>query len=234
MRVVALKVLGCIAVGAMGQIGQARELATPAGSASQEAQALPPGNLAGDAGAVQLQPGEVFTPNRSAGPPPWDRGPSGGVLSLAMALQAAQAAVAACDSQAHASVAVAVVDSVGQPRATLAADGARGWHIYSATRKALTAAALKEPSSRAVADMAANPALAAQLRPNMTTLPGAVPLWAGGELVGAIGVSGARSGEQDEKCAAAGAFRVRHRLKLATPTPMSNEMQEPGNANRRL
>jgi uncharacterized protein GlcG (DUF336 family) len=216
VRVAVLKVLGWAIAGLIGIVAQAQESATlGTGSVSQEAQTLPPGNLAGDAGAVQLRPGEVFRPNRAAGPPPWDRGPDGGVLRLSVALEGAHAAIAACESQAHVAIAVGVLDSAGQPRATLAADGVRGWHIYSATRKALTAVALKVPSSRAVAGMAANPVLAAQLRPNMTTLPGAVPLWAGGELVGAIGVSGARSGEQDEKCAAAGARRIGYRLKTA-------------------
>jgi uncharacterized protein GlcG (DUF336 family) len=171
-------------------------------------QTIPPGNLAGDAGAVQLHPGERFDPYAGGRPPPWDRGPIARGPTVAVALQGVHAVLSAC-----AKVAVAVLDTAGQPRATAAADGVRGWHIYSATRKALTALALKEPSSKAVVDAAADPTVAAKIQANMTILAGAVPIWSKNELVGAIGVSGARSGEEDEKCAVAGATAVETTLK---------------------
>lgn len=170
-------------------------------------QKIPSGNLAGDAGAVQLHVGERFDPYVGGGPPPWDRGPIARGPTVAAALEGVRAALGTCGA-----VAAAVVDTAGQPRATEAADGVRGWHIYSAIRKALTALALKEPSSKAVADAAADPAIGAKIQPNMTTLPGAVPIWTKGELVGAIGVSGARSGEEDEKCAVSGAAAIEAKL----------------------
>jgi len=169
--------------------------------------AVPPDYLSGDQGAVQLRPGATFVPYPGGGPPPWERGPMARGPSLALALKAAQAAIAHCASTINAHVAVAVIDAVGQPRATMAADGIRGWHIYNATRKALTALAFREPSSQVAATLA-NPAIAARLKPNMSTLPGAVPLWAGHEVVGAIGVSGARNGDLDQTCAAAGAAAI--------------------------
>jgi glc operon protein GlcG len=171
-------------------------------------QTIPPGNLAGDAGAVQLHLGEHFDPYAGGGPPAWDRGPIARGPTAAAALEGVQAALRACGS-----VAAAVLDTAGQPRATEAADGIRGWHIYSATRKALTAVALREPSSKAIADAAADPTVAAKLGANMTTLAGAVPIWSKKEFVGAIGVSGGRSGEEDEKCAVAGAAAVEAALK---------------------
>lgn len=171
--------------------------------AAASEQTLPPGSLPGDSGAVQLRPGEHFDPYAGGGPPPWDRGPIARGPSVAVALKGVNAALKACGS-----VAAAVVDVAGQPRVTMAADGIRGWHIYNATRKALTALALKLPSSSAVAEAAANPDVAAKLQPNMTTLAGAVPIWSNNELVGAIGVSGSRSGEEDERCAKAGAAAI--------------------------
>lgn len=173
---------------------------------------VPPSNLTGDRGAIQLRPGETFVPWPGGGPPPWDRGPLAPGPTLALAIEAAQAAIGACASIAHARVGVAIIDSAGQPRVTLAADGVRGWHIYSGLRKALTALALKEASSKAVEDAAANPAVAALIKPNMTTIAGAVPLQAGGEVVGAIGVSGAPSGTIDEQCAMIGASQIQSRL----------------------
>jgi uncharacterized protein GlcG (DUF336 family) len=40
--------------------------------------------------------------------------------------------------------------------------------------------------------------------PRVTALAGAIPIEAGGSLLGAIGVSGAPGGEADEACAKAG------------------------------
>jgi len=180
-----------------------------------QAPALPPAGLPGDGGAVQLKAGESFDPYRNGGPPPWDRGPIARGPSMAVALDGARAAITACRAQAMSAVAVSVVDSAGQPRLTLAADGVRGWHAYSATRKALTALAFAEPSSKVAGHLAADATLAARLESNMTTLPGAVPLLSGDLVVGAIGISGSRSGEQDEKCAMAGAAAMRAGLRNA-------------------
>ncbi len=175
-------------------------------------QNIPVTNLSGDRGPEQPHPGAAFVPFAGGGPPPWERGPLARGPSLSVALKAAEAAIAACDAEAHMPIAVSVVDSIGQPRAQLAADGRRGWHIYNATRKALTAIGFGEPTSKAAAD-AATTAGAAKLKANMSTLPGAVPLLAGSAVIGAIGVSGTKTGAQDEKCAAAGAAAVTDQLK---------------------
>jgi len=173
---------------------------------------IPPDYLTGDRGATQLKPGEAFVPFPGGGPPPWSRGPLAAGPSLAAATKAAQTAIAVCASTAHALIGVSVLDSIGQPKVTMAADGARGWHIYNATRKALTAVGFSEPSSKVAADLG-KPEVAARIKPNMTTMAGAVPLMAGSRLMGAIGVSGAMGGEQDEKCAAAGAAAIAGQLK---------------------
>jgi len=173
---------------------------------------VPPDYLTGDRGATQLKPGEVFVPFPGGGPPPWSRGPLARGPSLAAASKAAQTAIAVCASTAHALVGVSVLDAIGQPKVTMAADGARGWHIYNATRKALTAVGFKEPSSEVAADIG-KPDVAARVKPNMTTMAGAVPLMVGSEVIGAIGVSGAMGGDQDEKCAAAGASAIADQLK---------------------
>ncbi len=91
------------------------------------------------------------------------------------------------------------------------ADGANPGRIYMAVRKTLTALAFRTPSSEAQAKIAADPAAAAMVKPNMATVPGAVPLLVGDQLLGAVGVSGATS-QQDEKCAVAGAAKIKARL----------------------
>lgn len=168
---------------------------------------MPPVSLPGDQGATQMKPGEVFVPFAGGGPPPWDSGPLAAGPTAAEAFGGARAAIAACAAQ-HFPIGVSVIDSIGQPRATMVADGARGWHTYSSLRKALTALALEEPSSLAMKEVAGATPLAVRIKPYMTTMPGAVPLVVRGKLIGAIGVSGGRSGEIDESCAKAGAAYI--------------------------
>jgi uncharacterized protein GlcG (DUF336 family) len=43
---------------------------------------------------------------------------------------------------------------------------------------------------------------------------GAVPIEAAGMIVGAVGISGAPSGEEDDRCARAGVDTVKARLEL--------------------
>lgn len=126
--------------------------------------------------------------------------------SLAMALRAAQAAVNACKAAGY-RVGVAVIDSVGEARAMLTADGSDGSHVFVAHRKALTALTFAMPSSEANAKAPGDPAMLARVTPNMFVEGGAVPILRGGKVIGAIGVSGAGGapiGHQDELCAAAG------------------------------
>jgi uncharacterized protein GlcG (DUF336 family) len=93
------------------------------------------------------------------------------------------------------------------------AEGSDGGHVYVAVRKALVALAFKMPSSKASEVVPADNALLARVTPNMFVMEGAVPLMAGNEVIGAIGVSGAAGGNQDEVCAIAGLNKTRERLK---------------------
>ena len=49
--------------------------------------------------------------------------------------------------------------------------------------------------------------------PNMVAVGGGVPIKAGNEVIGAVGVSGAPGGEKDEVCANAGIAKVADALK---------------------
>jgi uncharacterized protein GlcG (DUF336 family) len=185
----------------------------PASPRSLPADNLPPFGMLDDAGHL------VPTPNipasalhRGPGSPPEStaRGPS-----LAVAIAAAQAALNACSAAGY-RVGVSVIDSAGEARAMLTADGSDGSHVFVAMRKALAALSFKMPSSEANARAPADPALLARVTPNMFVEGGALPIRLKGEVIGAIGVSGAAGapiGHQDEVCAAAGIKLLQSRLK---------------------
>jgi uncharacterized protein GlcG (DUF336 family) len=154
------------------------------------------------AGVLHRGPGSV--PESSA------RGPA-----LALAIEAARAAVDRCAAAGY-RIGATVIDSAGEARAMLTADGADGSHVFVAMRKALTALAFRMPSSQASEQVPNDKALLARVTPNMFVEGGAVPIMAGDDVIGAIGVSGAGGrviGRQDERCALAGLNRIRNQLK---------------------
>jgi len=107
---------------------------------------------------------------------------------------------------------VAVIDSAGEARALLTADGSDGSHVFVAMRKALAALAFQMPSGIAAERVTQDPALLKRVTPNMFVEPGALPIKVGDKTIGAIGVSGAAGtpiGHQDELCAAAGLGRIK-------------------------
>jgi glc operon protein GlcG len=149
----------------------------------------------------------MVAPPRPAGsPPPAMPDPVEGP-SLAVALSAAQAALAQCGKD-KLNVGVAVVGSQGNLLVGLTADGARPGRIFSGTRKASAAAAFGVATSVVQERLRAqDSATLAAFKPYMVGMPGAVPLLKNGKVLGAIGVSGA-TGQQDEACALAGAVAV--------------------------
>ena len=146
-------------------------------------------------------------PPRPPVPPPAIAAPT-----PALALEAAQAALARCAAD-NLKVAVAVSDSAGNLLVGLTMADAPPGRIYNAARKNLVAIAFKAPSSSVQARLRAGDKEAiAQLKPAMTAFPGAVPLMAGDRLLGAIAISGQAQGK-DEVCAAAGAAGITARLR---------------------
>ena len=135
------------------------------------------------------------------------RGPA-----LDLAIEAARAAVDTCAAGGF-YIGATVIDTSGQPRAALEAEGSDGGHVYVAVRKALVALTFKMPSSKASMAVQNDKALLARVTPNMFVMEGAVPIMAGTELIGAIGASGAAGGDQDEVCAIAGLNKIKDRLK---------------------
>lgn len=134
------------------------------------------------------------------------------VLSLELANQIAAATVAACSANGHA-VTAAVVDRAGNLRALQRADNA-GPHTLEASRlKAYTSASARNNTLAMMEAAQKNPA-AANLKdiPGFLLLGGGVPVRAGSEVIGAVGVGGAPGGHLDEQCAVAALDQVKAAL----------------------
>jgi len=134
------------------------------------------------------------------------------VLPASLAAEAANAAIDACQRQGY-RVSVALVDRSGVTRVLVRGDGAGPHTLDSSRRKAYTAATFKAPTSRLTDNVNSNPA-AVGLRDihGVLLLAGGLPIQAGAEVVGAIGVGGAPGGNLDEACAQAGIDRIKDRL----------------------
>jgi uncharacterized protein GlcG (DUF336 family) len=134
-------------------------------------------------------------------------------MPLDIAVEAAQAAVDACAAKKF-NVTAAVVDRAGVVRAVLRADRAGPHTLDSAIRKAFTAASMRTPTMKIAENVGKNPA-AAQLVSieGFLILAGGVPVKAGEETIGAIGVGGAPGGDIDDECARAGIDAVSAKLK---------------------
>ncbi|MGB6310037.1 MAG: heme-binding protein [Steroidobacteraceae bacterium] len=132
--------------------------------------------------------------------------------SIDLMLEAAKAIVGACKGY-H--VGVSVIDSAGTPKLYYIPDGTDGSHAYTGFRKAYTALTFKMPTSQVGALTRTDPSVAARIKSdtNLLTFAGGLPLTVGGEVIGAIGVSGAEPSAKDEECALAGIGKIKDRLK---------------------
>jgi uncharacterized protein GlcG (DUF336 family) len=136
-------------------------------------------------------------------------------IATALAVEAAETAIASCSAQGL-KVTALVVDSAGTPIAMISGDGAAAITQRIASGKATTALKMKMTSGEAGERAKTDPAFMAQLMadPAMgTPRQGGVPLMIGSDVVGAIAVSGAPSGAQDEPCARAGIAKIESRMK---------------------
>ena len=125
-------------------------------------------------------------------------------LTPATALAAASEALKVCNEQGY-QVAVAVTDRSGVPQVMLR-DRFAGPHTpETAIRKAYTAASFKtDTTSLAKLTQATEVTSGIRHVDRILALGGGLPIESAGSLIGAIGVSGAPSGEADDVCAQAG------------------------------
>lgn len=133
-------------------------------------------------------------------------------ISVAMAKSIAEGALDEC-TKAGFRVAVTVIDRAGYIKVTLRGDGAGSRNLEGARRKAYTALTFRATTEETIKRVANNPEVAAfRDYRDVLLLGGGVPIKAGEEIIGAVGVSGAPSG-RDEPCAKAGIDRVADHLK---------------------
>jgi uncharacterized protein GlcG (DUF336 family) len=132
-------------------------------------------------------------------------------VSMAMAQTIANAALAQCESMGF-KVAAAVVDRGGQTIVMLRGDGA-GLHTpEGAERKAYTARTFSQPSADFAKRLVDRPdTVGSRQYTRVLSLAGGLPIKAGNEVVGAVGVSG--SPGKDDVCSQAGIDKVADQLK---------------------
>jgi len=130
--------------------------------------------------------------------------------SRGITLEGARRLVAAAEAKARAdgaAGAIVVVDAGGNVILVSRLDGTFPAATEVATGKARTAALFRRPT-KALEEVVNQGRTAMATLPGVTTftpLQGGIPILAGGEFVGAIGVSGARSAAHDEEIAAVAA-----------------------------
>jgi uncharacterized protein GlcG (DUF336 family) len=140
-------------------------------------------------------------------------------LSAPLANELVGESVAQCAAKGYTVTAV-VVDLDGVRQALLRGNGAPIHTLDNAFYKAYSAASLtlvrKEDSTRVMAERMAKaaPSTVPQTPlPNVTYAVGGVTIMAGGNAIGAIGVSGAPGGQFDEECARAALAKIADRMK---------------------
>jgi uncharacterized protein GlcG (DUF336 family) len=134
------------------------------------------------------------------------------VLTAALAVEAAQAAIAACKAQGY-NVTVTVADRMGTPKVLIVRDGPPGVGAEATRRKAYTAAVQRvstgDYTKRVSTPGAFNPGM---FDSQLATGPGGVPIKVGEDTIGGIAVGGAPGGDKDEACAIAGIDKIKDRL----------------------
>ena len=133
-------------------------------------------------------------------------------ISLALASEAAMAAVAECAAKGY-FVTAAVVDRAAQLKSMARGDNSGPHTVDSSRRKAYTAASLRVPTTALLELSQKNPGAAnlGQIDGFML-IGGGLPIRAGNEVIGGIGVGGAPGGHLDDACAQARIDKIKDRL----------------------
>ena len=133
-------------------------------------------------------------------------------MSLDTALKAAQAAIQTCRKEGV-QVAVTIVDRGGHPQVVLRDVLAQDFTLKVSKQKAYTAMTFNSVTSTMVGRFK-DPFSIGKID-GIVISAGGVPINAGGNIIGGIGVSGAPSGVTDEKCANAGLEAIHADLEMA-------------------
>lgn len=132
------------------------------------------------------------------------------VLPLEAAMKVAQGAMERCKADGY-KVSVTIVDASGAVKLQLRGDGTNAHTVELSKQKAYTAMTYKRTSAETLTMWKT-----AGVFPNIpgtVAIGGGVPIKAGADVIGGIGVSGAPGGEKDEVCADEGIKKIASILK---------------------
>jgi uncharacterized protein GlcG (DUF336 family) len=133
-------------------------------------------------------------------------------VSMAMSLAIIQGALDQCTKDGY-KVSVTIVDKGGNVAASVRGDGT-GPHTMEFSRLKAYTARTRNQTSLQTMKLLEDPSNAfIRQIPGVVGVGGGVPIRAGTEVIGAVGVSGAPGGEKDEVCANAGIAKVADALK---------------------
>lgn len=132
-------------------------------------------------------------------------------ISLAVAQSVANGALEKCQSMGY-KVSVVVLDRAGVQIVLLRGDGAGLHTVEGADRKAYTARTYRAPSADFAKRVASDPGYAQAVHySRVLALGGGLPIKAGTDVIGAVGVSG--SPGKDDVCSQAGIDKVADQLR---------------------
>ena len=133
-------------------------------------------------------------------------------VSMALSMAIMQGALDQCAKDGY-KVSVVIVDKGGNVAASVRGDGT-GPHTMDFARMKAYTARTRNQTSLATMKQMEDPAMGFLRQiPNVVGVGGGVPIHAGNEVIGGVGVSGAPGGEKDEVCANAGLAKVADALK---------------------
>src|SRR5882672_6243710 len=133
-------------------------------------------------------------------------------LSLAVALTIATGAAEHCKAEGY-TVSVAVVGREAQLLVHLRGDGSPPHSMENSYRRAYTALTYRRPSGEIEKRVRADPADQLTRLQHVMAAQGGLPVVVGGDVIGAVAVSGAPGGDKDEACARAGLDKAASALK---------------------
>lgn len=132
-------------------------------------------------------------------------------LSVEAALAVAHGAIDKCQADGY-RISLTVLDASGLIKIQVRGDGTGPHTLEHSRRKAYTALTFKRTSGETAKAWAAA-ATPPPVIEGTVAAQGGVPIKAGPDVIGAIGVSGAPGGEKDEACANAGIAKIADLLK---------------------
>jgi len=133
-------------------------------------------------------------------------------ISMGLSLAIIQGALEQCTKDGY-KVSITIIDRSGAIAAQIRGDGTSPHTVEFSRLKAYTAR-IRNQTSLQVMKLLEDPANGYMRQvPGLVGVGGGVPIHAGNEVIGGVGVSGAPGGEKDEACANAGLAKVADALK---------------------